>query len=296
LEHVAPLLAAADLALVNLECALTASKKQWPGAPKAFYFGAPPAAVDTLRGAGIDVVSLANNHALDYAVTGLSDTLALLDAAGIAHAGAGLTLDEALRAAVVERKGIRLGMAAFCDHQEDFAASPTRPGVAYLDLEDEEAARRAFSAALAPLRALAIDWPILSLHWGPNMVWRPGARFRRLAHAAVDMGWRIIFGHSAHVFHGVELFRGCPIIYAAGDLVDDYWVDPQFRNDHQFLFELELDIDRLRQLRLHPLLIARCQVAPASGEHADWALSRMETLCREFGTPTRREGRCLMVG
>lgn len=296
LAPVATLLAGADLAIVNLECALTSSHARWQGAPKAFYFSAPQAALGTLRDAGIDMVSVANNHTLDFGVAGLIDTLALLDQAGIARAGAGRTLDEALRPAMVERNGLRFGMAAFCDHQEDFAAAVDRPGIAWLDLEDEEAAQRAFAAALSPMQAQSVDWPILSLHWGPNMVWRPSARFRRLAHAAVDMGWRLVFGHSAHVFHGIELYGGCPILYAAGDLVDDYWVDPDFRNDHQFLFELEVDARALRRLTLHPLLISNCRVCPAGGEHADWAMTRMETLCAELGTPTRREKSVLRVG
>lgn len=62
-----------------------------------------------------------------------------------------------------------------------------------------------------------MDWPILSLHWGSNRAERPPGNFVRLAHAAVDMGYGISFGHSARLFQGVEIYRGRPIIYAAGD-------------------------------------------------------------------------------
>lgn len=295
LGQVAPLLRQADLAVANLECAITASTAHWRGAPKAFYFGAPPAAIDSVTGAGLGLVSLANNHTLDFGVQGLLDTVAALDAHGVRHTGAGADLAAASQPAIVECQGVRIGMAAFCDHQQDFAAAAHRPGIAWLDLDDEAAALAAFAAALAPLRAAGVDWPILSLHWGPNMVWRPAPQLQRLAHGAIGMGWKILFGHSAHVFHGIELHRGCPILYAAGDLVDDYYVDPDFRNDHQLLFELELADGALRRIRLHPVFIGDCRAVPANAAQRAWIAQRMASLCGEFGTPLRAAGDELLV-
>jgi poly-gamma-glutamate capsule biosynthesis protein CapA/YwtB (metallophosphatase superfamily) len=295
LGSIAPLLRGADLTVVNLECAITAGTTEWRGAPKAFYFGAPPEAVQSLVDAGVDLVSLANNHTLDFEVEGLQDTVRTLDAHGIAHAGAGDDQAAALRPAIVERDGVRFGMAAFCDHQQDFAAGKHRPGIAWLDLMDEPGAVAAFTRALEPLLAAGVDWPILSLHWGPNMVWRPSGRFRRLAHAAIDMGWKILFGHSAHVFHGVELRNGCPIMYAAGDLVDDYYVDPQFRDDHQLLFELELGAAGLERTLMHPVFIEECRTLDASAAQREWIFNQMGQLCRELGTPTRADGNVLVI-
>lgn len=295
LGAITPLLRQADLAIVNLECAITACTRQWPGEPKAFYFGAPPAAIESLVGAGIKLVSLANNHTLDFGVQGLLDTVQALDAHGIAHAGAGADLAAAGAPAMLDCKGVRFGMAAFCDHQEDFAAAAGRPGIAWLDLDDEPGALAAFERALAPLRDGAVDWPILALHWGPNMVWRPSARFQRLAHGAIDMGWKILFGHSAHVFHGIELRRGCPILYAAGDIVDDYYVDPRFRNDHQLLFELELAAGALRRIALHPVFIDDCRTLPADAAQRDWIFRTMSSLCAELRTPVRQDGDYLLV-
>jgi poly-gamma-glutamate synthesis protein (capsule biosynthesis protein) len=295
LGAIAPFLRQADLVIVNLECAITASSTLWPGEPKAFYFGAPPAAVESLVDANVGLVNLANNHALDYDVKGLLDTLKTLDDHAIAHAGAGHDLTAALQPTIVQRKHLRFGMAAFCDHQEDFAASDSRPGIAWLDLEDEAAALAAFEKALATLSAAGVAWPVLSLHWGPNMVWRPSARFRRLAHAAIDMGWKIVYGHSAHVFHGVELYRGCPILYATGDLVDDYYVDREFRNDHQLLFELQLGPHALHRIVMHAVFIEDCRTIPATSAQRDWTFRQMAQLCREFGTTTRIDGDTLLV-
>ena len=284
LGEIASMMREADLTVINLECAITSSRHRWPGEPKAFYFGAPPQAVQTLVEAGVDMVSLANNHVLDFGEEGLRETCDLLMRHGMRYGGAGLDSQEAHLPKLIECGGTRFGMAAFCDHQADFAAQAGRPGIAYMDLDDEHAVIAAWRDALACLQRAAVDWPILSLHWGPNMAFRPSARFRRLAHAAIDMGWKILFGHSAHVFQGVELYRGCPIIYAAGDLVDDYYVDPEYRNDHQLLFELELSHDSLQRIFLHPMFIRYCRVRPATGAQFAHIAAWMTRLCDELGT------------
>lgn len=295
LGPVAKLMQSADLTIVNLECAISSSTDIWPGARKAFYFGAPPQAIDTLTDAGIDMVSLANNHTLDYGVDGLRETLHHLHRSGIHHAGAGEDLAAALSPATVDCNGLRFGMAAFCDHQADFAAQRDRPGIAWLDLDNEASALAAWHAALDILQRAAVDWPILSLHWGPNMVFRPSAKFRRLAHAAIDMGWKILFGHSAHVFQGIEIYRGCPIMYAAGDLVDDYYVDPEFGNDHQLLYEMKLTPGKLQHIVLHPVFIGDCRTQPANKQQSETIVAWMATLCNELGTRVQQEGEKIWI-
>jgi len=295
LGPIASLMRDADLTIVNLECAITSSLEQWPGEPKAFYFGAPPQAIESLTDTGVDMVSLANNHALDFGTDGLIDTLHTLRKHGIPYAGAGADLNEALSPAVLERLGLRFGMAAFCDHQSDFAAAEHMPGIAWLDFDDEFAVTQAWRGALDKLRQNGVDWPILSLHWGPNMVFRPTSKFRRLAHAAIAMGWKILFGHSAHVFQGIEIHHGCPIIYAAGDLVDDYRVDPEFRNDHQLLIELDLSRDRLRHVTLYPVFIEQCRTRTASDEEARYIINWMTALCKEMGTTVQHDERKMWI-
>ena len=297
LGQIAALMRQPDLTIVNLECAVTSSVQRWRGAPKAFYFGAPPQALLALSAAGVDMVSLANNHTLDFGVEGLLDTLRDLRRHGIRYAGAGSNAEQASSAAIIACAGMQFGMAAFCDHQSDFAAQQDRPGIAYLDLDDVHGALAAWRRALEPLRKAAVDWPILSLHWGPNMAFRPSDKFRQLAHAAIDMGWKILFGHSAHVFQAIEIYRGCPIIYAAGDLVDDYYVDPVFRNDHQLLFEMALSGRVLKRIDLHPVFIQDCQTRLANPEQSGYVFAHMRAMCQEMGTRVRQEGeQCWIAG
>lgn len=295
LGGVAALMRQADLTIVNLECAMTSASTHWSGAPKAFYFGAPPEAVRALVDAGVDGVSLANNHVLDFDVVGLRDTLHTLRENGIGYVGAGLNIDEACAPLFFERNGIKFGMVAYCDHQADFAAGERSPGTAYLDLTEEEAVLQRFRESLTYIKKGGADWPILSLHWGSNWVARPSFYFMRLAHAAIDMGYRILFGHSAHIFQGVEIYRGCPILYAAGDLVDDYYVDPDFKNDRQILFELELTRMVLRNIRLYPVFIDGCRAQLAHGEQFEYIASRITELCAAMGSGVKRSDDVLWV-
>jgi poly-gamma-glutamate synthesis protein (capsule biosynthesis protein) len=274
-----------DLTIVNLECAITQSNQLWSGAPKAFYFGAPPEAADSLQKAGVDLVSLANNHCLDFDYQGLRDTFRYLLAKKIKYAGAGNNLEEALAPAILERKEINFGMVAFCDHQTDFAATANQPGMAYIDLENESEALEQFATALKKMQNRHVNYPILSLHWGPNLVLRPSHYFIVLAHKIIDMGYKMIFGHSAHVFQGIEIYKRCPIFYAAGDLVDDYYVDEDFKNNHQLLFEVRLNSNgELNKIYLYPVFIENFATRFAHGPEFQFISERIKKLSAEMGT------------
>lgn len=277
----------ADLRIINLECAITTYPHHWSGAEKAFYFGAPPEAVDILTDLKIDLVSVANNHMLDFDVSGLKDTLYYLDTHNIHYAGAGSNASMAFRPAILDCQGVKFGMVAFCDHQADFAATARSPGIAYLDLKDTVSALQQFQTSLQQMQAAGVEWPILSLHWGPNQCDRPSEAFKMLAHQAIDMGYQLLFGHSAHVFHGIEIYKGCPIIYAAGDLVDDYAVGDYFRNDHQLVFELLLEEKKLKKILLYPIFIHDFKTSFAEGRAFDYIAERMTRLSGEMGTQVK---------
>lgn len=290
LGKVSDTLKKADLTLVNLESAITSSTSKWPGEPKAFYFGAAPEAIESLLQAGIDGVSLANNHTLDFGETGLLETIDLLKRNKIEYAGAGSNLKAAREPMIFKRNGIQFGMVAYCDHQEDFTAGDSRPGTAFLNLEDEKKALEQIREDLLKMKRAGVDWPILSLHWGPNMVWRPSRYFREFSHTVIDSGYKILFGHSAHVFHGVEIYKLSPIFYSTGDFVDDYYVDPDFKNDHQLFFELEINGGELDRIILHPVFIQECRTVPADKEQAEYIVKQMTRLCQEMGTKVEQKG------
>ena len=295
LEPIAPLLRGADVTLVNLECVITSNVLRGRRRHKELYYRAPASAAKALSEAGIDCVTLANNHVLDFDIAGLRDTIEHLDEHGILHAGAGMTLAKAAAPAVVEFHGIRLGIASCCSHQGDFAATLHMPGMNYIDLLDEEAALRSFAEMLAEVTTHDIDWPILAIHWGTTIEKRPPIHHRDIARSAIKQGWKIVVGHGAHVFQGVELYRGWPIIYGAGDLIDDFYADPKLHNEGQLLFGLKLAKHGLRRINLHPIIIDNLQARRAERTEFDDIAHRFQLLCRELGTTVRRRDGELMI-
>jgi poly-gamma-glutamate synthesis protein (capsule biosynthesis protein) len=315
-----PVLESADLRIANLECPI--SERGHPQR-KWYTFRASLTAARALVAGGIDCVSLANNHALDYGEEALADTLRALDEAGVAHAGAGMDLDQAMKPALLERGGLRVAVAALTDNMPSWAARTRRPGVHHVPLwsmpERVHALRRKpllgplFDAAselqavlrsrqiLAQLRRTlaltdAADFVVLSCHAGPNFCERPRPAFRRFARAALQGGAHVLHGHSAHVVQGIERVAGRPALYDTGDFVDDYRVRRE-RNDRSFLFLLDVDAAAKRTTRVTavPVSIARCQVNLAPEPLAAEICARMTRLCAALGTETAREGSGLAV-
>lgn len=206
---------AADLFVLNLECCISSRGAKWTAPGKRFFFRAPPRAADLLAGLGVDCVTLANNHALDFGIEALLDTLEHLAVAGIRWVGAGADAESARTPALLESRGFRLAVVATTDHPAEFAAASDRPGVAFADLR-AGAAPPWVHETIAVARSRA-DAVLFSPHWGPNMTARPPAHVRA---AAAEIGPRValVAGHSAHVFHGV----GANVLYDLGDFINDY--------------------------------------------------------------------------
>lgn len=282
------LLHQADLVIAGLECAITTETRPWTKTPKVFHFRAPPQAIEVLRAAGVRLVSLANNHTLDFDVPGLFDTLNYLDAAGIAHAGAGRNLAEARRPAIVEAGGRRIGMVAFTDNEPAWAAGVDQPGINYLPINLNPATIAIVAEAAAAARQAGAEFVVLSLHWGPNMRQRPPRQFQGFAAAALDAGVDLIYGHSAHIFQGVAVLHGKPVLYDTGDFLDDYAVDPVLRNDQSLLFMADIGQARTRELRMYPVRLRYASVNQARGQDAEDICSRMQALSAELGTQVER--------
>ncbi len=266
----------ADLCLLNLECCISARGEPAPG--KVFHFRAPPWATKALTHLGVDCVTLANNHVLDFGQDALLDTLAHLDAAGIQAVGAGSDLERARAPAVFEANGFRLAVLAVTDHPPDYAAGPGLGGVAYADLRSDPAPEW-LSQRIAAIDADAV---LVMPHWGPNMVAEPRPYVHRAATALVDAGATLVAGHSAHVFHGVAP----RVLYDVGDFLDDYRIDRKLRNDLGLLFLVDLAGDGLEAI---PLKLEFAHTRLAEGEDAAWIRRRFVEACAKLGTDVRDE-------
>jgi poly-gamma-glutamate synthesis protein (capsule biosynthesis protein) len=270
--------AEADLFVLNLECCISERGERWPEPDKPFFFRAPPLAAELLAHAGVDCVTLANNHALDYGADALLDTLEHLRAAGVAFVGAGPDEAAARAPALLSAGGTRLAVIGASDHPEAFAAAPDRPGIAYADLHEDPAGGWLAEAVAAAGRQA--DAVLVTPHWGPNMTVRPSARIRAAARALLSAGATLVAGHSAHVVHGAAR----AVLYDLGDLVDDYAIDEQLRNDLGLLFLVDLDAGGPRRVEAVPLKLDFCQTRLAAGEDAAWIRRRFVGACAELGT------------
>jgi poly-gamma-glutamate capsule biosynthesis protein CapA/YwtB (metallophosphatase superfamily) len=279
-DDVLELTRAADVFVLNLECCISDRGTPWPEPGKPFFFRAPPNATEVLSRMGVDCVTLANNHALDFGIEALLDTFEHLRAAGIGWVGAGRNIDEAREAAILEVKGMRLAVLGCSDHPSDFAAGPESAGIAL-----------GFDWVPAAIERLEADAVLVTPHWGPNMAAEPSPRLRREAEALLRAGATLVAGHSAHVFHGVA----DTVLYDLGDFLDDYAVDSQLRNDLGLLFLVTFEGARPRRLEAVPLTLDFCHTRLADGEDAEWIRRRFSAACAALGTEVTEHGDRLVV-
>jgi len=274
--------------IVNLETAVTRSDRP---EPKAINYRMHPSNLPCVAAASIDCCVLANNHVLDWSMEGLVETLAVLSAAGIGHAGAGLDAEAAAAPAALDLPGGKrlLVYAAASDSSgvsPSWAAAPGRPGVNFLDERDEQ--------AIGPLaRRIARDRRdgdivLFSIHWGPNWGYDVGPGARRFAHRLIEeAGVDVVHGHSSHHPKAIELHRGRPILYGCGDLINDYegiGGEAEFRPDLSLIYLLGIGSDgRCASIEMLPFRIVRFQLSRASPEEAGWLKERLGREYRAFG-------------
>ena len=231
LGGIAPALRSADLSIGHLEVPHTthvAESGDDVPAP-----GADPAHLPALARAGIGVVTLAGNHIADLGETGITDTIRGLAKAGIAYTGAGVTLSEARKPAIVDRGGKRIAVLSYnCVGPESSWAGPTHAGCSYLRIETSDGSpirpaaplERIDPASLVTLaadiedtKALA-DVVVVAFHKGIVHTRAKLAPYERaLAHAAVEAGCDVVIGHHAHIVRGIEFHRGVPIFHGLGN-------------------------------------------------------------------------------
>ncbi len=209
-ERVAHLFRGVDLLIGNLEGTFTDRGER---ADKYYTFRAPPALAQSLRDAGFDAVSLANNHALDFGPVGLADTVDTLDALGVAHFGAGTDAAEAAQPLTVEVRGVRVALLGFSAVRSSVFATASRPGVAEATVDAVEAAVTAAAAES--------DAVVVVFHFGTEYDPEPTGEQRALAHAAVDAGATLVVGHHAHTLQPWERRGEALILYGLGNFVFD---------------------------------------------------------------------------
>ncbi|BDV41117.1 capsular polysaccharide biosynthesis protein [Geotalea uraniireducens] len=269
----APLLQTGDLCVGNLEAPITRTGTEFT--EKRYHFRTNPAATIALRHAGFSVLTLANNHMMDFGAQGLRETLANLNHQGIQFTGAGESLNEARRAALVRVKGKTIAFLAYSLTQpvEFFAtgnSAGTAPGYALFYQEDVRKAR-----------AVA-DYVIVSFHWGEERRSLPKPYQTAAAHRAIDAGADAVIGHHPHVLQGIEIYRGKPILYSLGNFA---FGSRSTAAAHSIIGRIHL-ADAGSYLEILPLNVlysdVRYQPQPANREIGRKIIRHLATISRPF--------------
>lgn len=201
-----------DIFMVNQEFPF--SHRGTAAEDKQFTFRLPPERVSILQEMGIDIVTLANNHALDFGTDALLDTCRVLDEAGIRRVGAGADLNEAKKPVIMEIRGRRIGFlgASRVIPVGSWNATATGPGM--LTTYDP-------AALLTEIQAVReeCDLVIVYVHWGIEKDERPQEYQRTLGRQYIDAGADMVIGSHPHVLQGIEYYQGKPIVYSLGNFI-----------------------------------------------------------------------------
>lgn len=265
-----------DARVINLETSITRSSDFWP---KGINYRMSPANVPCLIDAEIDCCCLANNHVMDFGVSGLVETLATLRASNLAVAGAGRSLLEAASPAIIDVSGKgRVVVFSFGSTTsgipQGWSAGRNRPGVNLLSAFSERALDRIAKRIRATKRRG--DVIVASIHWGSNWGYCVPAEQQEFARGLIAVaGVDIVHGHSSHHPKAIELYEGKLILYGCGDFINDYegiGGYEQFRSDLALMYlpEVEASTGRLERLSIVALQRNRFRLVRARHQDITW--------------------------
>jgi poly-gamma-glutamate synthesis protein (capsule biosynthesis protein) len=291
-DHVVPYFHKSDINFCNLEAAL--SNKGNPQAGRYAAFRSYPSMIEVLKKGRIDFVSLANNHSTDYGWDALSDTMDILSQNGIGFSGGGKNIEEARKPALVEKKGLKIGLLSYTANVNTpfgFKASHERPGLApirispfftphHTNQEDIEAMQKDVEKWRA-----CVDFLVVSFHWGISEGGTHTVALHQqyIAHQAINAGADLILGHHPHAIQGIEIYRNKPICYSLGNFV--FTLEEGFPRE-TMLFQCRISPHRIHEAMFLPAYVSKQGqpevVSPEQGEGLE-IVSLMRKLCLRFG-------------
>lgn len=207
----APIFKKSDLAILNLE---TAISRLGDAKQKEYTFRSDPIMAEALKKAGVDIVTVANNHALDYGTEAFLDTMTNLKKQGVKYIGGGMNQEEAYAPVTIEVKGKKIQIFGFSRvlAEANWHAGINHPGMA--SAYDPQLVYKAVEPHLSQS-----DYTIIYLHWGQELAETPLPYQVQLAHGLIDLGVDLVVGSHPHVLQGMEWYKGKLIAYSLGNFV-----------------------------------------------------------------------------
>jgi poly-gamma-glutamate capsule biosynthesis protein CapA/YwtB (metallophosphatase superfamily) len=199
-----------DYRFCNLEGPI--SDEGEPHTTKKYIFLTHPDFIQILVDGMINGVTLANNHANDFGDNALLNTMSNLSFCKIQYTGAGIDRETAHLPILLRIKNIRIAIFGYTDiaYKKSYA-SDTRPGVERATVPLIKKDKKRFSGIN--------DFIIISLHWGVEYSSYPTETQKEMAHAIIDSGADAIIGHHPHIYQGIEIYKGKPIVYSLGNFI-----------------------------------------------------------------------------
>ena len=288
-EDVAPLLKQADIAFVNAEGVIAGG-----GLPAEkidrdpLYYRVHPNAASMLAEAGVDVVTIGNNHAGDYGPDAMAEMMDRLLTHGVQFTGGGYDAADAAAPPVflVGDTGVAV-VGVDLTFERKFAAGKDKPGTLYAGLTDEgwdmDGTVESLTAVLRHLRKEA-NVVLLSPHWGRNWQQAPTPEIRRLARRLIEAGYDGILGHSAHLVQGVELIDGKPIIYDTGNFLLSYGRPNDYDEHEALLYRIHFNKAGVTRLEARPIHADNVRTRLVDGEEGARVLERLKSRSEAFDT------------
>jgi hypothetical protein len=269
LASLQPLFGAADYGVVNLESVVTLD----PGTPhptKDYVFFSMPGSVEALDWAGVDFISLGNNHVFDYLEPGVTDTLAWVDAIGLPHTGLGTDADEAWTPRHVDLGGTRYAMIAATSvdgfrHDIGYVATAEQGGAA--DLTDNEQL-----AATVAAEVDAGNVPIALWHTGIEYTYSPSEYSLSRMERAVDSGAALVIAHHPHVAQGFGRYQGKLLAHCLGNLAFD---QQRLETMQGLMLQVDMAGDEVLDAQALPVVIEQYRPHLATGALSDGLLRRI---------------------
>ncbi|KGP70777.1 CapA family protein [Pontibacillus yanchengensis] len=268
--YVKDLFLQSDYSVINLETPVTSATSPFP---KQYNFKASPLLLEGLKDAGVDMVSLANNHTMDYHEEGLLDTLSALKKAQIEYIGAGRNSEEAYAEKRVRINGQTISFLAFSEVLPDFSwyAQVDKPGIAS-GYQIDRATR-----IVGEVKKDS-DYVIVYYHWGDEKHNQPNQVQKQIARTLIDHGADAIVGSHPHVLQGFETYKNKPIAYSLGNFLFPDYVSG--KTAETGVLQIELDHDKIT-MAFHPHVLHKNQIIPLTEQEKAKQFKYLETISFE---------------
>lgn len=276
LRHMKPYMQLADYASVNLETQVIESQPEG-NAPKSYTFFSPPEILLAVREAGIDYVTLGNNHSNDYLEPGLAATVDALNASGLGWSGAGLNETEALRAHQADIGGQPFSFLGFVGWAGNFspnqvAQGADKGGAAFGTSQNIQltVGREAGQGRL----------PVIQYHGSREYTDEPTLVTETRLKQAIDQGAVLAIAHHPHVVQGFEIYKGRLIAYSMGNFIFDQF---HYATQYSYIVYVWMDGDRLHRAEIVPIHIQGFTPMPATDSVREKVLKRTDELSQRRG-------------